>query len=592
MSPIPLKSIFLSERFTLSLSERTLYRGSEPVKVGARALEILLVLAERPGDLIPKNELLERVWPGQHVDETALRVHLSALRRLLASEGEERKLIVNESGRGYRLLPQGAEEDKPLPQPLALKSTLPVMVDPILGREALIEACEDILSERRLLTLCGPGGVGKSASALALASAFSAARQWPVLYLDLADTEDFSAIVLQLAAQLGLEAGRCPAQVLGCQPLLILLDNCEHAIEAAAAFTEKFLRAVPNLVFLATSREALRVAGEWVFHVPPLALPDGDERRSLAEACEASAVRLFVERARSVRHDFQLQERDMPHLLHICQQLDGVPLALEMAAHKTSTYNLQELDHMLAESLTVLTNARRTVPARHRSLMATLEWSAERLNERERIAFQWLCLISGDFTMDEAFNLLRQSGVTEGDTAEIIAGLMGKSLLMAEHAGQETRYRFMRTIRRYGLHLLRQSPAWEEACRGHARHMLSLARQHSISKPRAEGLQRLLPLIDDMRIALGWASGPGGDAQIAESLAEISSRLFGKFPMPLQCLDLPSRSASCADSARILLKGGQGGEARRVLERQGSKPRPRGDLRALFDARLVLADLG
>ncbi|MBT9369851.1 winged helix-turn-helix domain-containing protein [Rhizobium sp. CSW-27] len=598
MKHAPLTQVTLSDRLSLSVTERTLYRDGEPVRIGARALEILIVLAERPGHLVSKNELLTRVWPQQFVDETALRVHLSMLRRLLASDGDDRKLIVNENGRGYRLLLPTVGASPTGPAGAAIRSTVPIAVASMLGRDAMVARCLELLASRRLLTLCGPGGIGKTTLALAVAAAFSAERKSPALLLDLAHIADAEGLHEAFARQLGLEVGqRVPddaiLQAVGALPVLLVLDTCEPIADAAAVFAEGLLALLPNLVVLATSREALRAAGEWVLQVPPLAPPQEGLHGTACQILQSPAVRLFIERAQALRPDFHPNRTDLAQIIHICEELDGIPLAIEMAASRLATHNLQELGGLLQEGLSVLTNGRRTALERHRTLQAAIDWSVNLLCEPDQDIFERLCSFRGSFSMDDAIVVLRDAGIQACAVIDAVAALVASSLLTVQQKDGVTRYRFYRTIRRHGLDRLRQGASWHNAHRAHARYILALARTGTTSAC-ADCVADITALVEEIRAALIWAAGPDGDADLAAALIAGSSRLLRDVPIPMACLDLRDsrHGVSAAGSARLLVRQGKCEDARRLLDHTARGRRARTDAGALFEPRLILADLG
>ncbi|SIQ94743.1 Predicted ATPase [Rhizobium sp. RU35A] len=610
MNHCPRAPIMLSDRFCLSISERTLYRDGEPVRIGARALEILLVLAEQPGALVSKNELLSRVWPQQFVDETALRVHLSMLRRLLASDGDERRRIVNENGRGYRLvLPTGEPEVSAPTQRGSIRSTLPVAIASMLGRDEMVARASELMATRRLLSLCGPGGVGKTTLALAVATAFSAAHAMPALFVDLSALGgDPASLYAALARQVlpggepvdGWAVYRLHEAVtapLRAAPLLIVLDNCEHVIDAAAAFAEGLLATLPHLVILATSREPLRAAGEWVLQVPPLGLPPEGAPSAPVQLRQSPAIRLFIERAQAVRPDFNPATADLAAIGRLCHQLDGLPLAIEMAAARLATSNLAELTGLLQGGLSTLTHARRTAPERHRSLAALAEWSLDLLSAAERDVFERLCVFCGPFSLKDALGVLEDARDDVTPLMDAIAALVARSLVVAQQAGGETRYRILKTLRGPGLARLANRSAGRAAmrqvCRAHARHVLTEARRGT-AQARSIGTFEPVPaLLEEMRAALAWASGPEGDSALAAALVVSSSRLLRELSMPFACLDLRGTKLACLSRS----VGVTGPPPRLVETRRPPPPgpfpgRPRGDPPRLFEPRLILADLG
>ncbi|MCY1666463.1 ATP-binding protein [Rhizobium sp. SL86] len=590
MTQTPPVRIALSDRLTLSPVERALYQDGERLKVGARALEILLVLAEEPGRLVSKDELMERVWPSQHVDEAALRVHLSALRRLLTSDDDHR-LIVNESGRGYRLVPPAITEPQGRNLPLDLQSLLPAPVTSVIGREDLIDRCVELTYGCRLVSLCGTGGIGKTTIALVAAHRISAERSMRAVFLNLSSITDSSCIRAALAAQMGL----IPAEMqensvlsaVGSEPLLLVLDNCEHVIDAAAAFAEELLGLWPRLIMLTTSREPLRASGEWVLRVPPLDLPaEGSDMPE--DAGLSPAVQLFMQRAGAVRADFCQSEDDFRHIVHICRRLDGIPLAIEMAATRLSAYSLQELDRLLVDRFSALITGRRTALPRHRTLLATLDWSYGLLTEAERDVFRRVSIFRSVFSMDAAISIAQHERLSDCDVMEALSSLVAKSLVLAERRGDETRYRMLETIRSYAARHLKADGAFNESSRNHAYHVLTCA---GGNLPVEETGCRPA-LLKELRAALTWATGPTGDSGIAEDLVAAAPRLLSRLAMPVELVDI----RGCQHPGDIGPPGPVKPCRRRgpVVARGGSRP-ARGEpdpSTRLFEPRLILADLG
>lgn len=591
MQQTPLVRLALSDRLTLSPAERALYQDGERVKVGARALEILLVLAEEPGRLVSKDELMERVWPNQHVDEAALRVHLSALRRLLTLD-EDQKLIVNESGRGYRLVPPVVAAPERVNPVYEGPGVAPAPIVNVIGRDDLIDRCIELSYGCRLISLCGAGGIGKTTIALAAARRIGVERGVRTVFLDLSLISETSSIRDLLAEQMGVDTAEAEEgdfwRALAVGPLLIVLDNCEHVIEPAAVFAENLLRHLPQLIILATSREPLRASGEWLLRVPPLDLPV-EGCGSCEEASLSPAVQLFVERARAANAAFSASDDEFRHLVHICRRLDGIPLAIEMAATRLSVYSIQELDRLLVDRFATLVTGRRTALPRHRTLLATLDWSYDLLSDIERDTFRRVSVFRGAFTMEAAIAIVGNDRLSEGDIMETVSSLVAKSLLLAEQRGGETHYRMLETIRSYALRHLKADDAFEDVCRNHAHHVVARAARNHAPAEEGDGRSTLL---GELRAALIWANGSTGDADVAQHLVEATPRILSRQAMPIELIDVrghtglgpgsppevPRPSPDCGDdSQRVKFFPARG-------DTTGSGE--------LFEPRLILADLG
>src|SRR4051794_23430345 len=410
-------------RFLLLPHRRELLVDSEPVKLGGRAFDVLMALVDARGAVCSKEALLERTWPGQIVEESALQSQVSALRAAL---GAERDLIRTVSGRGYqftgqiRALPadlaehagandlesQDARMVPRLPGEHGL-TNLPAPVSELIGRDHVLAEIQNLLSEHRLVTLTGSGGIGKTRLAVAAARGMLSNFAHGVWLSDLSPLVDAALVATRVAGAVGLEVGSGKisaervAQVLADRELLLVLDTCEHLIAAAAELVEATLRAGEGIRFLVTSREPLQVEGEWIYPVPPLDVPSEDvdtEEKILGYG----AVQLFVQRARAANPRLVLDRQALSGVAAICRRLDGIPLAIEMAAARTSTLRPDEIAVRLDDCFQLLVGRRRMALPRHHTLRAMLDWSYELLTESERVVLRHLAIFSGPFSLDAA----------------------------------------------------------------------------------------------------------------------------------------------------------------------------------------------
>ncbi|MDH6265878.1 putative ATPase/DNA-binding winged helix-turn-helix (wHTH) protein [Rhizobium sp. SG_E_25_P2] len=462
MTKLDRSDMLATTPFQLRSRERALLRNGEPVKIGARAMEILIALAEKPGELVSKNELLDRVWPNQQIEEAALRVHLSALRRLLGTDDQDRSLIVNENGRGYRLIADLIDQ-KPAPRSLEKQlQDFPRPLDVVIGRDDMITEIARLSSLRRLVTLCGPTGIGKTTIATAVALEISETRGLTPVFLDLAPLRDGDLIVDALTELLGGRASDVGGmdhalQLLARRDYLVVFDTCEHLIECVTETVEALLRAAPNLSVIAASREPLRAEGEWLFRIPVLEGPEASKDADIETVLNSPAARLFVERARAQDSSWRLAEGDVPTLINICRKIDGIPLAIEMAAAKLSSMSLVELDHRLDDVLSTLTTGRRTALPRHRMFQTAIDWSYDLLNTEEKRLFAALSVFENDFPIDEAWVVAGGMFASSIGFNDLMAALVAKSLLMADQHDGSTRYRLLQTIRAYASQKLQEN---------------------------------------------------------------------------------------------------------------------------------------
>ena len=542
--------------FTLDLPQLTLCRSGQPVKLGGRAANLLAVLASAGGELVTRERLLAEVWPGQSIDESAVRVHLSTLRKALGDD----RLVTNEAGRGYRLTLPVTRSSTAVP--LTAEAAVYRPLVKLQGRAEIVETLLGELPDRRFLTLTGPGGIGKTSVAMAAAAEVSARWGASVRFVDFAPVSDPGLAEGTVATTLGLPASGANrfaaiAAELASAPHLLLLDNCEHLIDAAAALAERLLQAVPGVMILATSREPLRASGEWVHRLPALATP-GERAQDAADVLDSPAAALFVERARAARADFRIDNSNAVALAEICRRLDGIPLALELAAARVDTMDLQALADRLHDRLNLLTRGRRTALPRHRTLRAALDWSYDLLEEPERKLLMTLAVFRSGF---DAADALGVAGGREYEILDGLADLVSKSLLVASQDQEGTRYRLLDTTRYYGLERLIEARRDDEIRARHARHLTTLftdRQQAWEGRAPRDWLAAHSRLIDDIRGALDWGMGESGDPALALSLIVASAALWFHLSLPHEFL---SRAEHILDA---LEHDGEADQAQRI----------------------------
>lgn len=447
--------------FTLQRQQRLVCEAGRPLVLGGRALEILLVLVEHAGQFVSKDRLIARVWPSSVVEEINLRVHIAALRRALGDGRDGQRYIVNLPQRGYcfvapvQHLGHGAGLGAaPGPSAPRLLHNLPARLSPVIGRDELLGSLARRLSGQRLMTLTGPAGVGKSTLALRLAQLRLPRCRDGAWLIDLATLREPSALIKHLADTLGLDLQPLGSldslcQQLASRQMLLLLDGCEQLLAPCRALVLALLKAAPELSLLLSSREALQVPGEWVQNVAVLAVPPLSALRSVNQALAYSAVQLFVSRACASQQGFSLRQQDLLALRGICQRLDGLPLALELAAAQVDALGIAGLQLQLDNGLQVLSQGRRTAVGRHQSLSAALDWSYECLSLPEQWLLQRLALFEGAFTPQAVRRVIDGSALEHADLGHLLARLAAQSLLLVEQRSGPLRYRLLNTTRRY-----------------------------------------------------------------------------------------------------------------------------------------------
>ncbi len=422
-------------------TRRELRTQGVPVPLGGRAFDIVEVLVQSAGELVTKDEIIRRVWSGAIVEESTLQVHISAIRKAL---GPDRGMLKTAFGRGYRLLgawtirQESRSADPVVLQivpPTAFATNFPSASFDLIGRTAAVQHLLDFLSAYRVVTLTGPGGIGKSALALEVARTLFPAFGGDAWLVELASLSDPDLVPSAVTGVLGLKLGgdeisaESVARAVGGERLLLLLDNCEHVIDAAAQLVETMVRVCPRATVLATSREALRIEGECVYRVPPLEVPS-EHWEEPSDVLGRSAVELLVDRMRELDWDFSPDSDGLAAIAAICRHLDGIPLAIEFAATRAAALGLEQVASRLDDRLTLLTGGRRTALPRHRTLRAVLDWSYELLPEAERRLFRRLAVFPGGFTLEAAATVAGDS--TAPAVAESIANLVAKSLVMPD----------------------------------------------------------------------------------------------------------------------------------------------------------------
>src|SRR3984957_11301295 len=433
--------VYVCDQWEIDLGRRELRSRGIPLPLGGRAFEIVTVLVQSATELVTKDRMMERVWPGHVVGEGTLHVHISAVRKAL---GQDRAMLKTVSGRGYRLLgswtPQQREGTAP-PIYSSLTRTsgappasnFPPLISRLMGRAAAAQFVQDLVSAYRVVTLTGPGGIGKTALAIKAVRYLIPDFEDGGWIVELASLSDPSLVPSTVAATLGLKvtgeiSAESVARAVGGRHLLLVLDNCEHVIDAAANLAETFTRLCPRTTILVSSREGLRFEGEGVYRVPPLDVP------ALGQAApdyiiQYSAVELFVARTKALNAGFSPHAEELASIAAICRHLDGMPLAIELAAASAAALSVQGVAAGLRDRFALLTAGRRTALPRHRTLRATLDWSHELLPETERRLLRHLAVFAGGFTADAAAAVMTDTGLDAATVTDGIANLVTKSLV-------------------------------------------------------------------------------------------------------------------------------------------------------------------
>jgi predicted ATPase/DNA-binding winged helix-turn-helix (wHTH) protein len=522
--------------FELAPVARALWRRGEQVRLGSRALEILIALASRPGQIVSKNDLTQLVWRGAFVDETALRVGISAVRKALGPGGD--RYIATVPCRGYCfVLDVETTATKPTPERPHFKrlnpQRLPAQIARVVGRDDVIAALAAEVTRRRLLSLVGPGGIGKTTVAIAVADRLHASFD-TVAFVELAPIENGIQLAAAAAAALGLNLRlqEDPVDEIAVsvekRRTLIVLDNCEHLVDVAAAFVEALLGRAPAVTILATSRERLRAAGEWVHQISALDAPPKSFILSAEEMRRYPAVEMFEERAAFALGGYQISDTDAPYIAEICRRLDGIALAIELAAGRLPGLGVQGLANSLKDRFSILTHGRRTALPRHQTLRATLDWSYQLLSPEDQAGLRCLSVFSGCFTLEDAAFVMGPS-IRFGEAEERLTSLLEKSLVVATSEERAARYRLLDTTRAYGQDKLEESGEANPQRRRHAEHVRALfdrANAEWDQRPTADWLRTYERELGNLRAALDWAFSKEGNGAVGAALTAAAAPIW------------------------------------------------------------------
>ncbi len=471
-------------------AERRILIDGQPANVGARAFDVLLALIDRRDRVVSKDELLDLVWPGLVVEENNLQVQVSTLRKLLGPQA-----LATIPGRGYRLTLKFDGDSGPSSAPAARMHNLPTQLSSFVGREREIAELKKLLGITRLVTLTSMGGTGKTRLSLQVAADVRDDYPDGVWFVELAPLADERLVPQAVASVLGVkeEAGRPVLEALEKyvkdRQLLLILDNCEHLERACAELAKTLLRSGRGLQILASSREHLHVAGETTYPVPSLAVPDAlnatNETINLEALTQYDAVRLFIDRATAAQPAFQVTRQNAAAVADICRHLDGIPLAIELAAARVGALSVDKIAARLSDRFSLLTGGDKTAMPRQQTLRASIDWSYDLLSEHERALLQRLAVFAGGCTLEAAEAVGAGDGIEESAVLDLLIHLVEKSLVTLEAGGE--RYRLLETVRQYAQERLDESGAEGDARTRHLGFYLALAEQ---ARPELAGPQQ------------------------------------------------------------------------------------------------------
>jgi predicted ATPase/DNA-binding winged helix-turn-helix (wHTH) protein len=549
--------VYAYKQWEIDLGRRELRSHGIPVPLGGRAFEVVTVLVQSASEFVSKDHLMDRVWPGATVGEGTIHVHISAVRKAL---GPDRAMLKTASGRGYRLLgswtPQQREASAaPVYSPLTRApgssppSNFPRIINRLVGRTAACQSVRDFVSAYRVVTLTGPGGIGKTSLAVKALRYLLPDFEDGGWIVELASLSDRGLVPSTVAGTLGLQisgeiSADAVARAVGGRHFLLLLDNCEHVIDAAANLAETLTRLCPRTAIVATSRELLRIDGEAVYRVPPLEVP-APGQAAPDYIMQYSAVELFVARTKALNEGFAPTAEDLASIAAICRHLDGIPLAIELAAASAAALGIAQVSRGLRDRFALLIRGRRTAFPRQRTLRATLDWSYELLPESERRLLRHLGVFAGGFTIDSATAVMADAGPDTAMVADCIANLVTKSLVTLDPTPGATRWTLLETIRAYALEKLAEHAEVDIAAGHHAlyfRDLFAPQARGARSSLSDDNLARHIREIDNVRAALDWSFSPAGDPAIGVDLTAAYAPVWRHLSQMSECSERCERA--------------------------------------------------
>lgn len=526
--------------FRLSSSTRQLLRDGTPLILGDRAFDILSVLVENAGRVVSQKELMARVWRDLVVTPGNLRVHMTALRKAL--DDADARYIRNVTGQGYCFVapvtytcPQDPQPRAPMP---ANAHALPLALRRMIGRDEAVRTIAADLRTDRFVTIVGPGGVGKTTVAVSVAHAMLDEFDDGVFFVDLGALADPALVTSTIAATLGVSvqsADPLPSLMsyLQARRALIVLDNCEHVIDAAASAAEAMFRGAAEAHILATSREAMRVEGEHAHWLKPLEFPAPHVRLKASEALSFPAIKLFVDRALASDTRFELTDENAPLIAEICGRVDGIALAIEVVAGRVGTYGLAGTADLLKKQLGLQWQGRRTSLPRHQTLQSLLDWSFSLLSSPEQRVLRRMSIFVGRFDFDAAQSVASDTDMSPGQLADAIDQLIAKSLVSpVTNPEGSTCYRLLETTRLYAAEKLAQSGEADAAAERHARHSLGRLSAESDGQMQPTGHDHL----GNLRVALEWCLGAQRRPDMGIALAAAAAPTFLNLSLWIECL--------------------------------------------------------
>lgn len=561
MPTVQSKETFSFGPFSLNPGERLLTKNDIRVELRGRAYDLLVALVSRPNELISKADLLREVWPGLVVEEGSLRFHMANLRKALGDGVDGQRYIVNSPGRGYSFVAElSSTRARPSDAPHVVPfqhANLPIRL-PMIDREVEIKEIPARLRATRFVTIVGAGGVGKTTLAIAVGHQMMESFAGALLFVDLSVVSDPALVGTIVASLLGLSvqsenAAPSILAFLKDRRILLILDTCEHLIEPVAAFASLIFANAPNVYILATSREALQAEGENVYRLDTLACPPIGVKLTAETARQFPAVQLFVERARASGAQLHFSDDEAPVVASVCRRLDGVALAIELAARRVETYGVHGTAQLLDQRLALSWLGPRSAPPRQRTLHATIDWSYSLLSDLERTILRRLAVFVGHFALD-AVTTVCGNGISRKDVLNTIDTLIAKSIVATRPVGTAMSYRLLDTTRAYALDIQIEDDESRDLAVRHASYYMAWLEQRGRDwSTFSSGFERVSHFanMNNVRAALEWCFGEDGDAELGIRLAAAAVEIFLAMSLLPECHRWSERALIALDPSFV-----------------------------------------
>ena len=548
--------------FHLVVSERLLTKEGAPLELGSRALDILIVLISTPNEVVSKKDLMSRVWPDVAVEEGSLRFHVAGLRKALGDGQDGARFITTIPGRGYCFVapvsrPGHPPDDAPVATSNFRHANLPSRLSRMVGRDDDVLKLSAQLNASRFVTIVGAGGVGKTTVAVAVGHQLIDAFSGALLFVDLGTLSDPDLVTAGMASMLGLpvqsnEATPNLIAYLRNKRILLILDTCEHLVEAIAPLAASIIDAAPQVHILATSREALRVGGEHIYRLDALACPPDDPRLTAEAVRTWPATQLFVECAVAGGARLDVSDAEAPLVASICRKLDGVALAIELVARRVEYHGLRQTAALLDQRLTLPWQGSRTAPPRQKTLQATLDWSFGLLTALERVVLRRLAVFLGHFTLDAALEVVTSATLDRSNVLSAMDNLVAKSIVATSSFGAMMRYRLLDTTRAYVLESNIDDAECADLAVRHAayyRRWLEQAGTEWSGLATAAERTPHFAAMNNVRAALEWCFGTNGNTNIGIGLAGAAAPVFLAMSLLPECHRWSERAIFALDDA-------------------------------------------